>query len=501
VLISAGSYRPVVLLSTAAVVAGLVLPGLASAGPSRSGATASRVEERERRAEERAARARERHAERAEERAARRREHASRRNSARESVGEQPVPSGTAGEPGTPESGAPLAGAAGCRLSAEASAEQITAGEPVTVLGRLICPVGLDAAGHQLVVYEHQGGGGPSSFGMLGAALTEAGGSYRLTVPALDANTIFQVRDGKHRARAVVKVAPRVTLSAAPAAQVSAAGAHPRRARWNRVTFTGTVSPAVTGALVALQIAYPASGEQWHLVAFGRVGADGTYSVSHTFRTPGEVSVRAVAHVGRFNVPGASEALSYEVEQPQNPQLTIQTSAAPLTYGESATISGVVAGAKNQPVTLLARMHGTAFAPVANATTDENGNYSFTQAPLQDTYYEVTYATMSSTSLFEGVKLALAGEPPPNATQAGQPVTFSGTLTPAKEGQTVYLERQYASGIGFHVVGSATVGAAFTYTIVHTFDSAGTSVMRIRAPGDGRREGATSAPFTITVTP
>ena len=55
------------------------------------------------------------------------------------------------------------------------------------------------------------------------------------------------------------------------------------------------------------------------------------------------------------------------------------------------TISGVLAGGVSQPVTLLARtvrQHG--FAPVAEATTDASGNYSFAaQAPVNSTLYEV----------------------------------------------------------------------------------------------------------------
>ena len=65
----------------------------------------------------------------------------------------------------------------------------------------------------------------------------------------------------------------------------------------------------------------------------------------------------------------------------------------------------------------------------------------------------------------------------------------------------IYLERQNASGTGFHVVQVGIVGAGSTYSIVHTVYDAGTKVFRVKIPGGPENEGAASPPFTITVTP
>ena len=162
--------------------------------------------------------------------------------------------------------------------------------------------------------------------------------------------------------------------------------------------------------------------------------------------------VRTVVHTGRHNVAAVSEPVSYASPQPQNPQLTIQTSADPISYGQSVTITGVAAGAPSQPVTLLAHTRGGAFAVVASATTDEAGNYTFTQAPLQNTSYRVADAATSSTVVFEAVKSVLVADAGPDtalsaqSVQSGQQLTFSGTPTPAHDGQVVYLERGYANG-------------------------------------------------------
>jgi hypothetical protein len=251
---------------------------------------------------------------------------------------------------------------------------------------------------------------------------------------------------------------------------------------------------------VTLQSAYEPAGEQWRAIAFGRVDDRGSYSIAHGFRRPGQTWIRVVVHPGRDNVPAASEAVSYEVVAAQNPKLTIQSSSPLISFGQSATISGVAAGAGGAPVELLASSAAGAFQPLAGATTDAAGRYTFTQAPLQRTYYQVRDASARSTTLFQGVSCRLEPEAPPTSAAAGQPVTFSGTLAPAQAGQPVKLERGYSSGIGFHVLASSVLQGS-SYSIVHTFDTSGSYVLRIKVPGDASCEAASSAPFALQVTP
>ncbi len=137
---------------------------------------------------------------------------------------------------------------------------------------------------------------------------------------------------------------------------------------------------------------------------------------------------------------------------------------------------------------------------MSSTTAGPSGEYSFTQAPTQSTLYRASLGATRSAVLYEGVKRALAPDPPAGEVQAGQTTTFSGTVSPADEGQLVYAERQNASGIGFHVVAGATI-AGSAYSISHVFVNAGSYVMRIRVPGDPALQAATSALFTFTVTP
>jgi len=410
----------------------------------------------------------------------------------------------------SPQSGPQRARRGGkCHLSLQAASPRITAGETVTLLGQLVCPGGRSAANEPVTVYQHQRGGAPG-LSEVGTATTEADGSYQFTPAAFETNTSFYVRSlGSQGAHTLVRVAPEVTITG-PAAgvQLSTRGGHSVAGGRNRFTFTGTVSPKAAGAGVALQREYAATGEQWRTIALGRVGPEGNYSITHSFRSPGEVSVRVVVHPVGPNVAAVSAPLSYDISQAQNPQLTIQASADPVSSGQSVTITGVAAGAANRPVTLLARTRGQAFVAVAKAITDGSGAYTFTESPLHSTFYRVIDASTASTDLFAGSKYVLTAGVSPSTekagkllTQPGEQLTFSGTLVPAHTGQVVYLERENPSGIGFAVVDVGTVDAASSYSIVHTFSTVATCVMRIRVPANSQNQGSTSGPFTILVTP
>ncbi len=137
------------------------------------------------------------------------------------------------------------------------------------------------------------------------------------------------------------------------------------------MTFTGTVNPATdAGARVILQRQNALTGNEWHRIGIGQVQAGGSYSITHTFRVPGDANIRVLVRSDGLNIPSPSNILEYEISQAQNPNLTINASADPITFGQTVTISGVLAGGNNMPVTLLARTDQTRFSPVAQVNTD-----------------------------------------------------------------------------------------------------------------------------------
>jgi hypothetical protein len=485
------------LLSAASVAFGLCLPVYAAARQAETGS-----EERSSRAEERAARAQERVAQREEARAARAKEREARRETREQRASEPAGEAGSGPQAGESNEAASPGARGACRASIEASSRRITAGETVSVSGTLECPRGASAADRQVAVYERQGAAVPDSASIAATASTGPDGSYTLTSPALYANTTFLVRSGRHMAHTTVQVAPLVTLAAASATDEQATGASTQAhvAQPLATTFTGTVSPAGTNARVVLQMAYADTGERWRSVAFGRVGADGTFSIAHVLRASGAARFRAVAHTGRLNATGVSAAVGYEVMQRQNPQLSIHASAGTRAYGQSVTISGVAAAGADQPVVLLARTASAAFGVVAQTTTNASGEYTFTQTPLQSTAYVVTVARTRSTTQLVDVGFALSALPAEPTARVGQQVAFSGTLSPAAVGQAVYLESGYASGAGFHVLATGAVESGSNYLISYTFARAGAVTLRIRMPGNGQLQSSTSEPFTVDVT-
>lgn len=384
-----------------------------------------------------------------------------------------------------------------CGISITVTPRQIVAGEPVVIFGRLRCANQAGAAGREVRLFHHligQGGG----FSYVQSATTDAAGFYAIA-PAdgvVETNRSWYVRAlGARSATKRIRVAAAVTLSGPTEGQLLTG--YP-----NRVTFTGTVSPADAGARVILQRQNASTGSDWRRIGSGFVTNSGAFTVVHTFVVPGDANVRVLVRSQRRNIPSSSNVLGYEISQAENPQLTIQASADPITFGESVTISGKLAGGANQPVTLLARgRHQHGFAHIAQTTTNGAGEYSFpAQSPINNTFYRVTSAGQASAVLYEGVKDVLSAQISATTIAAGQEVTFTGSVSPDHSGHTIYLERQGTGGV-FHVIAVGQVAAGSVYSIGRRLYDPGTRVLRVFVPGGPENEGTTSQPFAVTVTP
>ena len=175
---------------------------------------------------------------------------------------------------------------ASCHVSLEASSSRVIAGATVTLSGKLQCASAADLASQPVLVFQRERATGMSE---VETASTASDGSFQTAEVTVEANTLFIARaPGGQRARVAVKVAPLVTLSGPTGAQLATrTGAGAASARHNRFTFTGTVTPVAAGERVTLQREYGATDEQWHPIAFARVQEDGSFSISHGFRTPG----------------------------------------------------------------------------------------------------------------------------------------------------------------------------------------------------------------------
>jgi hypothetical protein len=396
--------------------------------------------------------------------------------------------------------------AGGCHLNINAAPRLVQAGESALVFGQLTCNGGTSVASQAVTVLERSA---PSSaVTTAGTATTDSTGNYQLTAPPLQTNSeFFATAVGAQSGRKTVRVSPKVTVSGPPDGSQLFTGAGPflraHGLRSNKVTFSGTVNPADVGATIALQRENTIGVEEWHRIGrMSKVGPGGTYTIRHTFVVPGEANIRVVVLASKKNATGASEPLSYEISQSQNPALTIQSSADPIFYGQPLTISGTIAAGATQ-LTLLARTRSQAKpVQVTTVTSSSSGAYTFPpQSPLQNTLYQVTGGGKTSARLFEGVKYGVTASVSATTVQAGQSLTFSGTVTPGNTGHPVYLQAQYPSGVGYYAVDVGRVTAGSTYSISHEVYVAGVKKFRIKVPGDPANQGAASAPFTIQVNP
>jgi hypothetical protein len=393
--------------------------------------------------------------------------------------------------------------ASGCRLVLNVAPRLITAGDTTLAFGHLSCANAEEEVNQTVTLYQNPVGA-PGGFTVAGTTTTLAHGVYDLSTAALSANSRFYaVADGAQSPTRTVRVQAQVILSGpADGADLLTAGL--RTGRRNRVAFSGKVTPEDVGAVVVLQRQNALTGNEWHRIQLGTVEAGGNFSIIHAFVVPGDANIRVLIRSQRRNVPSPSNELNYEISQAENPQLTIASSANPIAFGQSTVISGKLEGAANTPVTLLAHtVHQGGFAPVAQVKTNGSDEYAFpAQSPVDSTFYEVQGGGRTSAVLYEGVKDVLTATVSPEAAsiQAGETLTFSGTVSPDHTGHLIYLERQNPSGTGFNVVEVSTVASGSVYSIPYIDYNLGTNVFRMRVPADPQNGGAVSQLFTIQVT-
>lgn len=383
-----------------------------------------------------------------------------------------------------------------CRIDMQVAPRHITAGEPIVVFGRLRCAGGGEAGQtvqlFHRVAYEQ-------GFSYVQSVTTSTGGYYEFARAdgVVETNReFFVVSDGTRSRTQSVHVGAQVSLSG------PAEGSQLLTGKANQVTFSGTVEPADTGALVVLQRQDAENGQSWHRIGATTVAEDGAFTLPHVFIVPGDANIRVLVRSEGRNVPSASNVIAYEISQAQNSALTIQASADPIIVGQSVTLTGKLAGAvAGTPVQLLAHTRYGHFGALAETTTNATGEYSMpAQSPLHSTFYEVKGGGQKSAVLFEGVHDTITAAPSGTSVQQGQALQISGTVAPQHVGHVVYLEAQDASGGAFHVIQIGFLGTGSTYTLQHRFYVVGSRTLRVYIPGGPENEGAVSQTFAVQVT-
>jgi hypothetical protein len=192
-----------------------------------------------------------------------------------------------------------------------------------------------------------------------------------------------------------------------------------------------------------------------------------------------------------------------------NHGLTILSTPDPITAGQGVLIYGHLSGPDNanKRIWLFHRINpAQRFTPISVTRTNSAGFYEFIRADgvvnSNRNWFVLGPEQTHSRTIHEWVSaiVTLAA----NATSAttADTVNFSGTVSPAHNGQRVVLQEQdpnSANGTGWKSIDSGYTNSNSGYTITHRFRSPGSYVLRAYFPNDPRNIAGQSASIALTV--
>jgi hypothetical protein len=334
------------------------------------------------------------------------------------------------------------ASASGCSVELHATPSIVTASATLSVSGSVSCPEAASAAEQTVTLYQHVAR--TPGFDPIATATTEADGGFQFPAPPVHVNSILYVSvDQVNSARTRVQVAPQVTLTT-PAAGTP--------------LFVGSARAAHAAAGAGAGAGTDSTGASTDAVTFAGtvspVDAGATVVLQREYRTGGWHRIGG----SRVNDEG-SYSIVHTFLRPGEANLRVVVRSHKL-YMTSAS----------EPVSYLISRRR------ARHTTNTQGPAE----PITDT---ITATPAMSDVLAEA------------------PLTVTGTVAPAHEGQLLELERREVSGLGYRVIATATESATGAYSIVHSFALAGTALLRVTVPPSPGLKGASTAPFSVEVTP
>jgi hypothetical protein len=381
-------------------------------------------------------------------------------------------------------------------VTINATPNPILAGEGVLIYGQL---TGTDVANQPVILYHRVN---PSRrYTLVGRTMTDSVGFYEFTRAEglVYTNRSWFVRGPQDSHSRTVR--ERV------AALVDLGTDHTVVDTSQAVVFSGHVTPNHAFERAVLQV--QRNDNRWRTVASRRLDRDSSYQIVKRWRVPGQRVVRVKFGGDRRNVAGASDPLAVTVQQHEVPDFTLSSSDPTIDVGSSVTVSGklyrrgTTTPEGNTPVTLCSRPLATAeFGCDTAGITGSDGSYSFTVSPAHNEVY-VVQTTLPphrhTARLLEAVRDDVTLTPSSSLTQAGQPVKFTGSATPHKAADTVYLQRLGADG-EWHTVAVRTVRPDSSFQFTRVFGTAGTKQFRARVLPDRQNAGGVSSVASVSVT-
>jgi hypothetical protein len=151
-------------------------------------------------------------------------------------------------------------------------------------------------------------------------------------------------------------------------------------------------------------------------------------------------------------VAGASAQKPPKEPKPPKPdkqprQLSLSAAPNPVKFGGSVTLTGKLTGPGNtsKSITLLEDPFPVDdFTDVATASSDAEGDVSFTRTPTANTNYQARQGGVESATVTVSVSPRLSLRVSDRTPAAGKRVRFSGRICPQHDGVSLELQRRTA---------------------------------------------------------
>ncbi len=190
------------------------------------------------------------------------------------------------------------------------------------------------------------------------------------------------------------------------------------------------------------------------------------------------------------------------------PSLTINTTANPVIAGQSLLIYGQLTGLPNdanKPIVLFHRIVPAArFTIIGVRRTNALGYYSFVRpdgivVSNRNWYVEGPFG-LRSVTIHEKVSALVSLASNTMTANTGQPVVFTGHISPYHPYQRVLLQEQNSlSGNGWATIAKTFTGGGSNFMVPHRWRAPGTYTLRAVFPGDPRNIAGDSDSVTVTI--
>ena len=224
-------------------------------------------------------------------------------------------------------------------------------------------------------------------------------------------------------------------------------------------TLNGTVSPNKQSTTVSFQ--YGTTTAYGATATAGTVNGNAAKSVSTSIsglapNTVYHFRVTATNASGQSIGPDMTFTTAVSGPPPTTKN-SVGIAAVPgtVTYGHSTVISGKVTGPKGGGAQVVLEAQPYPFTAPFTATgamtsTGSNGHYSLTVAPRIRTRYRVVAKTappVTSVTATVGVRYAVSFRVGATVVHRGALVRFFGSVRPAANGSTVFIQRRSSTGV------------------------------------------------------